>query len=317
MRRSSEPHFIFFLPNQSCTTDAIDINSDRNYRLQHRTSHPLSGTTTTADNLLPMYSSVFTDPDPLKTDTDLTYNLHASRKRSRYCSSMCTFSDAQNVNRNTVKHCTILGEDISSQIQQQQFEIDQFVACQNEKLRTEIEEKRRRNSMKLIAAMEEGITQRLRAKEEEITKMMKLNCALEDKLKSVCIENEIWRELAETNEATANALRSNLKQVLEQVVHGDYRHHSTTVREDDDAIVADDAQSCCESNNGNERMLAEHGSSNNSSMKRLCKRCGEAESCVLLLPCRHLCVCTVCVSGVDVCPVCKFTMKMSVHVHIS
>ncbi|KAI3703733.1 hypothetical protein L1987_73927 [Smallanthus sonchifolius] len=294
-------------------TDAIDKQSDGTDRLGYRTVYPVSGNGV-AGTLVPMYSSVFANPDPLKAESELTYNFPVSRKRSRDFSSVCTFSDAPNVNRSPVDRrgtFTFLGEDVSSQIQQQQFEIDQFLARHTAKVRSEIDERRRRNSMKLISALEERIAQRLREKDEEILKMTRLNCALEDKVKSLCIENQIWRELAQTNEATANALRSNLKQVLEQVVHGGYRHHNTTA-----AAVADDAQSCCESNDDNERMLAEQDSSN-SNMNRLCKSCGEAESCVLLLPCRHLCLCTVCVSSVDICPICKSAKNISVHVHMS
>ncbi|KAI3755972.1 hypothetical protein L1987_55783 [Smallanthus sonchifolius] len=293
------------------TIDAIDNGNDR---LGYRTLHPLSGTTT-AEPLLPMYSSALANPDLLKADSDLTYSLPVSRKRSRDSSSMCPFSTAQNINR--CASFTFLGQDISSQIRQQQFEIDQCVARHAEKLRAEIEERRKRNSRKLIAALEEGITHMMKAKEDEIMKMTRLNWALEERVKSICIENQIWRELAQTNEATANALRSNLKQVLEQLVHCDYNHRTTTAGEDDAAVaLADDAQSCCESNNDNERTLTEQDSSN-SNMNRLCKSCWKAESSVLLLPCRHLCLCTGCTSSVHICPICKSSKNISVHVHMS
>ncbi|KAJ1406810.1 hypothetical protein SESBI_24785 [Sesbania bispinosa] len=42
---------------------------------------------------------------------------------------------------------------------------------------------------------------RLKAK-KEIEKIGKLNWALEERVKSLCMENQIWRELAQTNEAT-------------------------------------------------------------------------------------------------------------------
>ncbi|XP_076909891.1 putative BOI-related E3 ubiquitin-protein ligase 3 [Bidens hawaiensis] len=285
--------------------DAIDT---KQYPLSGETSFPM------------MYSSAnFTTPDLLAAESDLTYSLPVSRKRSRLSYSMSPLSDAQNVNRNLMDHCpsfTFLGEDISSQIRQQEIEIDQLVARHAEKLKLEIEAKRRRYSRKLISAVDERITHMLRAKDDEIMKMVRLNCALEERVKSLCIENQIWRELAETNEATANALRSNLKQVLEQLVNNDIQHSTTN----DNAVVAlaDDAESCCESNN--EHSLAEQDNSNNNSnsnVNRLCKSCWKAESCVLLLPCRHLCLCTVCASSVHICPICKSSKNISVHVHMS
>ncbi|GKB01035.1 probable BOI-related E3 ubiquitin-protein ligase 3 [Tanacetum coccineum] len=146
-----------------------------------------------------------------------------SRKRSRDNNS---YSNSQT---------TFLGQDImmfSSQIHQQHLEIGQFIKHHSENVRLEIEAKRRKNSRTLIAALEEGLQHQLRAKEEEIRKMMKVNHALEEKVKSMCIENQIWRELAQTNEATANALRNNLKYVLDYKLGDD-----------------EDAESCCEISN--------------------------------------------------------------------
>ncbi|MFS7985055.1 putative transcription factor C2H2 family [Helianthus anomalus] len=267
---------------------------------------------------------------PIKAESGLTCSLPVSRKRPRDCSDLNTllsFVNSRNMNQNQNQNhgnatgtYTFLGEDISMQIQQQQLEIDQFIAHQTDKVRIDIEERRKRNSRRLIAAVEENISNRLRAKEEEIMKIAKLNWALEEKVKSLCVENQIWRELAQTNEATANALRSNLKQVLEHVVHDEYRHRNTTAAcVDDAAALAEDAQSCCESNNEDNQINDDCCTSNNNknNNNRLCKKCGKDESCVLLLPCRHLCLCTVCASSVNICPVCKSTKNISVHVNMS
>lgn len=322
---------------QMMITNAIDNQATGNGPLGYGIGHPFSATTAA------MYCSGFNDsinPFPaanaatMKSESGLTCSLPVSRKRARDSSDINTllsFVNSHNMNQNQMDRCgtyTFLGEDISLQIQQQQLEIDQFVAHHTEKVRLDIEERRKRNSRRLIAAVEEGISKRLRAKEEEIVKIAKLNWALEEKVKSLCVENQIWRELAQTNEATANALRSNLKQVLEQVVHDDYRHRTTTACVDDAAALAEDAQSCCESNNEERRTLIDHDQNNtntninmnddcSSSNNRLCKKCGQEESCVLLLPCRHLCLCTLCASSVNTCPVCKSTKNISVHVNLS
>lgn len=311
---------------QMMITNAIDNQANGNGHLGYGIGLPYSATTAA------MYCSGFNDSinafpantGNLKSDSGLTCSLPVSRKRARDCSdinnTLLSFVNSQNTNQNQnqIGSYTFLGEDISLQIQQQQLEIDQFVAHHTEKVRLDIEERRKRNSRRLIAAVEEGLSKRLRAKEEEIVKIAKLNWALEEKVKSLCVENQIWRELAQTNEATANALRSNLKQVLEQVVHDDFRHRSTTACVDD----AGDAQSCCESNNEERRTLLDHDNNNNddcssSNNNRLCKKCGQEESCVLLLPCRHLCLCTGCASSVNTCPVCKSTKNISVHVNLS
>lgn len=270
----------------------------------------------------------------MKADSGLTYAFPVSRKRSRDSTNpLISFPNAQilsHTNNNHATNCggffTFLGEDISSQIHQQQLEIDRFVTQHTETVRLEMEEQRKRYSKRIMAAVEEGISQKLRAKEIEVEKIGKLNWALEERVKSLCVENQIWRELAQTNEATANALRSNLEQVLAHVnntTNNDLRRGSLDAA---DAALMDDAQSCCGSNYGGgdveERSLADCGGSGKvvvdkgceKSSSRLCRQCGKEESCVLLLPCRHLCVCTFCGSSVQACPVCNSVKNASLRV---
>ncbi|XP_015882107.2 probable BOI-related E3 ubiquitin-protein ligase 3 [Ziziphus jujuba] len=336
---------------------------------------PLSGTIT-ADTLLPAYNNVFNDSNSfppkttttttaMKSDSGLTYNFPTlSRKRSRDSSSIDPFlSPYQTATKNCGASFSFLGEDISLQIQQHQFDIDHLISHHMEKVRLEIEEKRKRQARKILEAIELGMMKRLRAKEEEIEKMGKLNWALEERVKSLCVENQIWRDLAQTNEATANALRTNLEHVLAQVKED---HHRTQEEETQAAAAGlaalmDDAQSGCGSSGGEvngddgevnatmdgcgwrligDRKGEEEGTSgrggnksksnkmmvdNNSfnggttgnSNKRWCRNCGKEESCVLILPCRHLCLCTVCGSSLHTCPICKTPKNVSLHVNMS
>ncbi|KAF8103464.1 hypothetical protein N665_0188s0400 [Sinapis alba] len=213
-----------------------------------------------------------------------------------------------------------LGQDIdlSSHINQQQHDIDRFVSLHMERVRFEIEEKRKRQARTIIEAIEHGLVKRLRVKEEERERIGKINHALEERVKSLSIENQIWRDLAQTNEATANNLRTNLEQVLAQVkdlrsVPGAGLDNANADRDDDND---DDAQSCCGSSAGEEtvRRTVAHDTAVKG---RMCRSCGEEESCVLVLPCRHLCLCGVCGSSVHTCPICRSPKNASVHVNMS
>lgn len=253
-------------------------------------------------------------------DSGLTYSIPISRKRSRDSSSTFDASEflcqnGQFVNGNEFdsqkEMFTFLGQDMSMQIYQQQLEIDRFIANHTEKVRLAIQATQQRNSMRLIAATQEGIKNKLRSKDDEIVKMSKLNYALEEKVKSLNVENQIWQQMAQSNEATANVLRLNLQQLLTQIQQ----------QQQQTANDAEDNESWCGSN-----YVEEHDDNNNgtttidnngNTLNRLCRNCGKVESCVLLLPCRHLCVCSTCDSSINFCPICKAFKNASLHVNMS
>lgn len=273
-----------------------------------------TATATATETVLPIYCSAITDSiyaktSAMKSDSGLTYTVPVSRKRSRSDAIHPALPSGVHhpmASNNRCGSFTFLGEDFTFHFQHQQMEIDRFIAQHTEKVRQEIDERRKRYSRRIAAAMEENIMKKLKAKEEQIEKIGKLNYALEDRVKSLCMENQIWRDLAQANEATANALRCNLEQVLAQV---------QDEQKNLELPAMDDAQSCCGSNFEETSPGAEidvHSKSN-----RMCRSCGKEESCVLLLPCRHLCLCTVCGSSLHTCPVCGSSKTASVHVNLA
>ncbi|KAE9597322.1 hypothetical protein Lal_00007689 [Lupinus albus] len=192
---------------------------------------------------------------------------------------------------------------LSSQTQPPSFlhiqhsEIDRFIALHTEKVRMELEEQNVMQSRKLVSVIQYTVEKKLMEKDEEIDRITKLNWLLQERVKSICAENQIWRELAHTNEATAISLRTNLEQVLAAQISED--HHGGD----------DDAESCCGSNCGG------GGCDEVVVVGRMCKICGVRESIVLLLPCRHLCLCTMCGSTTRNCPLCYSGINASVHVN--
>ncbi|GLT59134.1 hypothetical protein SLA2020_319710 [Shorea laevis] len=296
------------------------------YNSQAESFIPLVDTNTMqqAQQLWPLYQSLACDPVPAKTsmnkdDSGLTYNIPAvtgPRKRQRD-PTFSTGFDAYAVSQknNFSAASSFLDQDVISQIQQQQQELDRFLVEHNEKLRMELEERRNRQSRMLFTVIQERVVKKLKEKDEEIQKIGKLNWVLQEKLKSLTVENQLWRDLAHTNEATANSLRSNLEQVLAHV--GEERHMSG-------ATVADDCESSCGSNdygtenNAGVMWTAEEKAVVGGGGSRACRKCGKRESSVLLLPCRHLCLCTMCGSSlVGTCPVCDSVMNASLHVNMS
>lgn len=177
--------------------------------------------------------------------------------------------------------------------------------------------------MRLISIADEGM-KRLRSKEDEIIQIGRLNRVLEEKVKSLTIDNQIWQQMAQTNEATANVLRRNLQQILTQI----QQQQQQLQQENNEGgkvtgVMVDDVESCCGSNEDEyKRMLVKvddvdvdvySGDKNGS---RWCRNCGKMEFGVLLLPCRHLCICTVCESSINVCPICKSFKNATLHVNM-
>ncbi|GAA0141880.1 hypothetical protein LIER_35471 [Lithospermum erythrorhizon] len=285
----------------------------------HSTVAPITGAASTAAGIMA--------PDCMMRADDSSLITHAhhhpqvlSRKRSREDISNSIINMNQFVtcpsdlcggdNRSAAGQFTFLGEDFSPQIQGQQFEVESLLAHHTEKLRLEIVERRKNYSRRIMAAVEQGITNKLKAKEDEFQKIMRFNYALEEQVKSLCVDIQIWRDLAQTNVATANILRTNLEQVLAQL-----ENNPKGVAEQ----LEDDAQSCCGSNDVQEpeRQYDATGNGHDQGGIRLCRDCGKEEACVLLLPCRHLCLCSVCGSSQNICPVCKCAKNCSFHVNIS
>ncbi|XP_071730312.1 probable BOI-related E3 ubiquitin-protein ligase 3 [Rutidosis leptorrhynchoides] len=245
---------------------------------------------------LPTYDSNNMIDSMFKADSGLASTVPISRKRSRDSSFVDPIQQQFGA-------FPLINDVISSQMYQQQLEIDGFIAHHIEQTRAEIAEMRRRNTRKIMELANEGIIKRLKTKEDEIIQIGQLNYSLEEKVKSLSVENQIWKQLAQSNEATANALRNNLQQVLTQVQLQQQQNFTD---------FTDDVQSCCGSNNQEEKGKNESGKKSN----KWCRNCRKEESSVLLLPCRHLCVCSECVSSISNCPICKSTKSAGVQVNM-
>ncbi|RLN39275.1 putative BOI-related E3 ubiquitin-protein ligase 3 [Panicum miliaceum] len=204
--------------------------------------------------------------------------------------------------------------DVAAHFQQQLVDVDRLVLQHTSKMWAELREQRRRHAGQVVAAVEAAAAKRLRAKDEEIERIGRLNWALEERVRSLYVEAQVWRDLAQSNEAAANALRGELQQALDaqQARCG--------------GVLADgagDADSCCCGENdvaggtgaGNEWEGEDEAGT--TSGRRTCAVCGEGAAEVLLLPCRHLCACAPCAGAARACPVCGCAKNGSVCVNFS
>ncbi|CAN8259555.1 unnamed protein product [Cochlearia groenlandica] len=270
------------------------------------THQPMKQTIHSVDSSVTFNSDNHTN----NNNVDFTRPMSSSRKRNREESFVVNMHNQKNSSDPLI----FLGQGLSFNVQNHNYDIDQLISNHVEIMRMEIEEKRKTQGRKIMESIEQKLIKTLRAKDEEINHIAKLNLYLEEKVKSLCVENQIWRDVAQSNEANVNALRSNLQQVLSAVERN---------RCEEPTVAAEDAVSCCGSNDvgdSEERWKLAGEAHDSKKMRRIasvCRSCGEGEASVLLLPCRHMCLCSKCGSTVNTCPVCKSSKNASLHVNLS
>ncbi|OAY24492.1 BOI-related E3 ubiquitin-protein ligase 1 [Manihot esculenta] len=203
----------------------------------------------------------------------------------------------------------LLPEDFAPQIKRQRDEIDQFLQAQGEQLRRTLADKRKRHYRALLSAAEESIARRLKEKEAEVEKATRRNAELEARAAQLSVEAQVWQAKARAQEATAASLQAQLQQALMSggVATQDNR------RGEDGGLgcsggvegQAEDAESAYVDP---ERVTVTAGPS--------CKGCRKRAATVVVLPCRHLCLCTECDQVAQACPLCLQVRNSSVEVFL-
>jgi len=167
-----------------------------------------------------------------------------------------------------------------------------------------IKELTQKHTALLLNTLETEVTKKLNEKDVEIVLMNRRNMELGLKIKQMSMEAQAWHYRAKYNESVVNALKNNLQQLIPQ------KHDQGKEGYGDSEV--DDAASYTNVNGG-------LGNPNQTFTKKPlnCKACNGKEVSVLLLPCRHLCLCKECDVVVESCPVCQVTRSESVHVFMS
>ncbi|XP_059460515.1 probable BOI-related E3 ubiquitin-protein ligase 3 isoform X2 [Corylus avellana] len=194
---------------------------------------------------------------------------------------------------------------IASQFEKQRQEIDQYIRLQNERLRLVLQEQRKQQLAQLLKKIESKTLLFLRQKDEEIAQAAKRTMELEDFLRRLEAENQAWQRVAQENEAMVVSLNNTLEQVKETAPCGFNNG-------------ADDAESCCDDNDREQEEAEENRRGllcevEQRNMMMVCKGCNFRSSCMLFLPCRHLCSCKACEAFLDSCPVCTTAKKASIE----
>ncbi|KAK6920689.1 hypothetical protein RJ641_014367, partial [Dillenia turbinata] len=177
---------------------------------------------------------------------------------------------------------------------------------QEQNLLKGVRELRQRHTLSFLSALENGVGRKLREKELEIENMNRKNKELVERIKQVAVEAQSWHYRAKYNKSVVSVLKNNLEQVMQQ--------GAAQGKEGCGDNEVDDAASYT-----NQNHLAFVGGSGNATpmMQMTCRACRSKEVSILLLPCRHLCLCKDCEGFIDICPVCRVMKTASVQVYMS
>lgn len=174
---------------------------------------------------------------------------------------------------------------------------------QGERMRKLILEKIQMQQFQTLASVEEKIMRQIREKESEVEEINKKNSELEEQLKQLTMEVSTWQQRAKYNESLIDSLKYNLEQLYAQ------RHDD---REGCGDSEVDDTASC--RNKDTDLQLVSKRYKNMESMA--CKFCRVNEICMLLLPCRHLCLCKECESKLSFCPLCRSSKFIGMEIYM-
>lgn len=172
-------------------------------------------------------------------------------------------------------------------------------------MRQTILEKVQATQLQSISIVEDKVLQKLQEKEAEVESINKRNMELEERMEQLTVEAGAWQQRARYNENMIAALKLNLHQVYVQ---------GRDSKEGCGDSEVDDTASCCYGRSIDFHLL----STENNDMKEvmICKVCRINKVSMLLLPCKHLCLCKDCESKLSFCPLCQSSKFIGMEVYM-
>ncbi|CAL4923890.1 unnamed protein product [Urochloa decumbens] len=212
----------------------------------------------------------------------------------------------------------LLSDELAAQRDQHRNEMDRLIQEHAERLRRALADARRRQYRSLLVAAEAAASQRIREKEAEASEAARRGADLEDRVARLRAEAAAWQAKALADQSTAAALHAQLQQAAAAA----QARGKAEEEENTGAAAADDAGSCFVDPDRVVEIAPPPA--------RPCRACRRAPASVVLLPCRHLCVCADCEpavpaaaaapfagAGAAACPMCRGAVTGTVQVFFS
>ncbi|MCD9646147.1 hypothetical protein HAX54_035715 [Datura stramonium] len=236
--------------------------------------------------------------NPVSTGLKLSYDDDEPN------SSVTSASGSMNASTSVIMS---LGDNIKTEMERQKKEFDQYLKTQEETWARGVRDIKQRHMASLVTAVEKSVGAKLQEKDVALENINRKNKELVERMKQVTAEAQNWCYRAKYNESLVGTLRTHLQQAMQSAEQG---------KEGTGDNELDDAMSCIDPNNW---LSIPSGSGKCTSRKKgiICKVCKLKEVSILLMPCRHLCLCKDCEGLVSVCPICQLMTTASVEVFLS
>ncbi|XLR59216.1 hypothetical protein S83_009888 [Arachis hypogaea] len=245
-------------------------------------------------------------PNPNQVSTGLRLSYDDDERNSSVTSASGSMTAASSI-------ILSLGDNFRTELDRQQEELDQYIQLQKDQLSKAVRDMKQKHMTSVFNAIEKGVSKKLREKDAEIENINQKNRELAERIKQVSIEAQSWHYKAKYNEQVVNVLRNNLQQAITQGEEQGKEGFG-------DSSEVDDATSYIDLNS----LISNPGARMKSTLKEhqgienlMCRACRAKEVSMLLMPCRHLCLCDNCDRYINVCPVCQLMKTQSVQVYLS
>ncbi|WOK98936.1 BOI-related E3 ubiquitin-protein ligase 1-like [Canna indica] len=191
---------------------------------------------------------------------------------------------------------SLLSDGLAARVNHHTNAIESFLYDQGEQLRQTLEERRRRHYLSLLGELKKSAALRLRQKEADVERAARRRAELEDRIARLRTESMAWQTKAIAGQAAAASLHAQLQQAA--AIQPPAKAYEP--EEDAESVFVDP-----------DRVESE----------RACRACRWRLASVVLLPCRHLCLCDSCDCGGGggtalSCPVCRCVRTGSVSVFL-
>ncbi|GAB4839194.1 hypothetical protein Ancab_028720 [Ancistrocladus abbreviatus] len=206
-------------------------------------------------------------------------------------------------------------ESLAAEVEMQGREMDLYLRVQNLRLKYAIEQQRKQQMAVFLNRLESKAMALVRQKELDLAKVKERTRELEGFLRRAEIEREEWQRAAKEKEAMVMSLNNMLFQVKERLLTAEAE--AAAAESVNDCEYSSTNNDC---NRGGGGGVSEKGKEKEEEIEGrkigCCKCCNSRSSCMVFLPCKHLCSCRFCEPFLEICPVCQSVKEANIEVFL-